>query len=71
LEIHKSIKNSFCFQIKFLPEEQKDIIKSRRKKWVGHEAFTGGMGNAYTLLVIKPEGKRSLGRLRHRWKDNI
>jgi hypothetical protein len=25
----------------------------------------------YRLLVGKPEGKRSLGRPRHRWLDNI
>ena len=25
----------------------------------------------YRVLVGKPEGKRSLGRLRHRWEDNI
>jgi hypothetical protein len=27
--------------------------------------------NAYRLLVGKLEGKRSLGRLRRRWRDNI
>jgi hypothetical protein len=27
--------------------------------------------NAYRLLVGKPEGKRPLGRPRHRWVDNI
>jgi hypothetical protein len=27
--------------------------------------------NAYKLLVGKPEGKRPLGRPRHRWEDNI
>ena len=27
--------------------------------------------NAYRVLVRKPEGKRSLGRLRHRWEENI
>ena len=27
--------------------------------------------NAYRILVGKPEGKRPLGRLRRRWKDNI
>jgi hypothetical protein len=27
--------------------------------------------NAYILLVGKPEGKRPLGRPRHRWVDNI
>jgi len=25
----------------------------------------------YRVLVGKPEGRRSLGRPRHRWKDNI
>jgi hypothetical protein len=28
-------------------------------------------GNAYRLLVRKPEGKRPLGRPSHRWVDNI
>jgi hypothetical protein len=32
---------------------------------------TGERRNAYKLLVGKPEGKRSLGRPRHSWKDNI
>jgi hypothetical protein len=27
--------------------------------------------NAYGVLVGKPEGKRPLGRPRHRWVDNI
>jgi hypothetical protein len=27
--------------------------------------------NAYRLLVIKPEGRRPLGRPRCRWVDNI
>jgi hypothetical protein len=27
--------------------------------------------NAYKILVGKPEGKRSLGRSRRRWVDNI
>jgi hypothetical protein len=29
------------------------------------------MGNAYWILVGKPEGKRPLGRPRRRWLDNI
>jgi hypothetical protein len=28
-------------------------------------------GNAYRVLVGKPEGKRQLERHRHRWKNNI
>jgi hypothetical protein len=31
----------------------------------------GEMRNAYTILVGKPEGKRSLERSRRRWGDNI
>jgi hypothetical protein len=27
--------------------------------------------NAYRMLVVKPEGKRPLGRPRRRWLDNI
>ena len=26
---------------------------------------------AYRFLVGKPEGKRPLGRLRHKWDDNV
>jgi hypothetical protein len=47
------------------------IIKSRRMRWVGHVARTGGKKNAYRLLVGKPEGKRPLGRTKSRWVDNI
>jgi hypothetical protein len=31
----------------------------------------GAKRNVYRLLVGKPEGKRPLGRPRHRWVDNI
>jgi hypothetical protein len=31
----------------------------------------GAMRNAYSILVVKPEGKRPLGRPRRRWEDNI
>jgi hypothetical protein len=47
------------------------IIKSRRMRWAGHVAPMGEKRNVYRLLVGKPEGKRPLGRPRHRWIDNI
>jgi hypothetical protein len=31
----------------------------------------GESGGAYRALVVKPEGRRPLGRPRRRWKDNI
>jgi hypothetical protein len=39
---------------------------------MGRACSTNGeTRNAYRLLVEKPEGKRPLGRLRHRWVANI
>jgi hypothetical protein len=38
------------------------MIKSRRRRWAGHVARMGEKGNAYRILVGKPEGKRPLGR---------
>jgi hypothetical protein len=31
----------------------------------------GERRGAYRVLVEKPEGRRPLGRTRHRWEDNI
>jgi hypothetical protein len=47
------------------------IIKLRRMRWAGHVARMGEKRNMYRLLVGKPKGKGPLGRLRHRWRDNI
>jgi hypothetical protein len=40
-------------------------------RWAGRVAQIGEKRNVYRLLVGKPEGKRPLGRPRHRWMDNI
>jgi len=38
---------------------------------VGHVACMWESRSVYRVLVGKPEGKRPLGRPRHRWEDNI
>jgi hypothetical protein len=43
------------------------VMKSRGMKW----ARMGDRRGVFRVLVGKPEGKRSLGRPRHRWEDNI
>jgi hypothetical protein len=45
--------------------------KSRRMRWAGNVARMGAKRNADRILVGKPEGKRTIGRLRRRWVDNI
>ena len=40
-------------------------------RWVGHVALMGEGRGVYRDLVGKPERKRSLGRPRRRWEDNI
>jgi hypothetical protein len=47
------------------------MIKSRRMRWAGHVAHMGEGRGVYRVLVGKPEGRRPLGRPRHRWEDNI
>jgi hypothetical protein len=47
------------------------MIKSRRMRWAGHEAHVGKKRDASRILAGKPEGKRLLGRPRHRWEDNV
>jgi hypothetical protein len=45
------------------------VIRSRRLRWADHVAT---MEKSRSLFrILKPTGKRPLGRLRHRWEDNI
>jgi hypothetical protein len=46
-------------------------IKSKRMRWAGHVARMGEERKVYKVLVGKPEGKRPLGRPRHKWEDGI
>jgi hypothetical protein len=47
------------------------VIKSRRMRWVEHVAHTTEGKGSYRILVGIPEGRRPLGRPRHRWEDDI
>jgi len=47
------------------------VIKSRGMRWAGHVARIGEKRDLYRVLVGNAEGKKPLGRPRHRWEDNI
>ena len=47
------------------------VIKSRRMRWAGHVAHMGEEMGVYRVFLGKLEGKRPLGRPRHRGLDNI
>jgi len=40
-------------------------------RWAGHVVHMGEERGVYRVLLAKLEGKRPLGRPRHRWVDNI
>jgi len=46
-------------------------VKSRRMWWAEHVARMGERRVVHRVLVGKPEGKRSLGRPRRRWENNV
>jgi hypothetical protein len=47
------------------------VIKSRRMRWAGRITLMGERRGLHRVLVGKHEGKRPLGRPRHRWDANI
>ena len=47
------------------------MIKSRRLRWVGHEARIEEGRSAFKILTGRPAGKRPLEKPRRRWDDNI
>jgi hypothetical protein len=44
------------------------VVKSRRMRWAGQVARMGEGRGMHRVRVGKPEGKRPLGRPRHRWE---
>jgi len=47
------------------------VITSKSLRWAGHVACMDERRGVYRILVGKPEGRRPLGRPRHRCEDNI
>jgi hypothetical protein len=47
------------------------MIKWRGMRCAGHVACVRESRVVCSILVRKPEGEKPLGRLRHRWEDNI
>jgi hypothetical protein len=47
------------------------MIKSRRMSWAGNVTRMGAKRNTYKVLIGVPEGKRSLGRPRRTWEDDV
>jgi len=47
------------------------VIKLRRMRWAGHVARMRERRGIYRVSMGKPEGRRSLGRPRRRWENNI
>jgi RNase P subunit RPR2 len=60
--VYKRLHNLFSFL---------RMMKSRRKRRSEYVARMGKIRNAYEVLVEKHEVKRSFGRPRHRYDDNI
>ena len=54
-----------------IPNFIMQLSKSRRMRWAGHVAGMGEGRGVHRVLVGKPDGKRPLGRPRHRWEDNV
>jgi hypothetical protein len=43
------------------------MVESLRIRWEG----LGRMRNVYTILAVKSDGKRPLGKPKRRWKVNV
>jgi hypothetical protein len=46
------------------------VVKSRIMRWAGHVARMGEERGVHRVLVVKPEGKRPMGRPKRIWEDD-
>ena len=66
----RKLQNAELYVLYSLPNIIRNLI-SRRLRWAGHVERMDLPRNAYRVLVGKREGKRPLGKSRHRCEDNI
>ena len=66
----RKVQNAELHALYSLPNITRNL-KLRRLRWAGHVACMEQSRNTYRVLGGKSEGKRHLGRPRHRWQDNI
>jgi len=57
--------------IKNVPQGHSERLRNILNGNVSYVARKGGERGVYRVLLGKPEGRRPLGRPRHRWVDNI
>jgi len=65
-KLHKEELNDLYFSPNIIL-----VMKSRGIMWAVHVARMGERRGLYRILLGKSEGRRPLGRPRHRWEDNI
>jgi len=68
---YASVKNAYDGNIRYVLAPNIIRVIGSRIRWAGHVVRMGATRNVCKIFVGKPEGKRSLGRPRSRWKDNI
>jgi len=47
------------------------VLKLKRMRLAGHVARMGDLRGLCRVLMLKPEGRRPLGKPRRKWVDNI
>jgi hypothetical protein len=62
----RRLHNEELHNLYMSPNNITSMMKPRRMRWADHEAHMREMRNAYKIMVRKCEGKRPLGRHRHR-----
>jgi len=65
-KLHNEVLSDLCSSPNII-----QMIESRRMRWADHVARMGESKGIYRVLVGKTEGKRQLGRPRHRREENI